>query len=107
MRNPLKRSNKSGKDCFYPAGICKCKVVFNLKIYNFQMFSRPSDIKCCFVCSIFILFRIIQTAEVYPEPSRISMIGLFVKTVKGFQLLNIFIKSSTFDIRLGFEYISE
>ena len=72
------------------------------------MFSRPSNIKCSFVCSIFILFPIIQTAEVYPEPSRISMIELFAKIIKkGFQLLTIFIKSSFFDIRLGFQYISE
>ena len=32
---------------------------------------------------------------------------LFAQIVKGFQLLTIFIKSSTLDIRLGFEYASE
>ena len=107
MRNPLKRQNKSGKGCFCTAGICKCTVVFKLKIYDLQMFSRPSDIKCSFVSSNFVLLRIIRTAEVYPEPGQTSMIEPFAKIVKGFQLLTIFIKSSILDIRLGFEYASE
>ena len=65
LRNPLKRPNKSGKGCFSTAGICKCTVVFKRKIYNLQMFSRPSDIKCSFVSSYFVSFRIIRTTEVY------------------------------------------
>ena len=104
---PLKRPNKSGKCCFGTVGICKCTVVFKLKIYNLQMFSRPSDIKCSFVSSNFVLFRIIRTAEVYLEPIRTFTMELFAKIVKGFQLLTIFIKSSILDIRLGFEYASE
>ena len=55
----------------------------------------------------FVLFRIIRTAEVYSESSRTSTMELFAKIVKSFQLLTIFIKSSIFDIRLGFEYASE
>ena len=92
MRIPLKRQNKSRKDCFCTAGICKFTVVFKLKIYNLQMFSRPSDIKCSFVSSNFVLFRIIRTAEVYSEHSRTSTVKLFAKIVKGSQLLTIFIK---------------
>ena len=47
MRNP----NKTGKGSFCTAGVCKCKVVFKLRIYKLQMFHRPSDIKCSFVSS--------------------------------------------------------
>ena len=97
MGNPLRRPNKSGKGCFCTAGICKCTVVLKLKIYNLQMFSRTSGIKCSFAFSNFALFRITQTAEVYPEASRRSTL----------ELLTIFIKSSILDIRLGFEYASE
>ena len=104
---PLKRPNKSGKCCFGTVGICKCTVVFKLKIYNLQMFSRPSNIKFFFVSLNFVLFGIIRTAEVYSEPSRTSTTELFAKIVKGFQLLTIFIKSSTLDIPLSFEYASE
>ena len=107
MRNPLKRPNKSGKGCFCSAGICKCTGVFKLKIYNLQMFSRLSDIKCSFVSSTFFLFPIVWTAEVYSEPSRTSTMELFAQIVEGFQLLAIFIKSSILDVRLGFEYASE
>ena len=64
--------------------ICKCTVVFKLKIYNLQMFSRPSDIKCSFVSSNFVLFRIIRTAEVYSKPSRTSTMELFAQISKGF-----------------------
>ena len=107
LRNPLKRPNKNGKGCFSTAGICKCTVVFKRKIYNLQMFSRPSDIKCSFVSSHFVSFRIIRTTEVYWESNWTSTMKLFAQIVKGFQLLTIFIKSSTLDIRLGFEYASE
>ena len=58
MWKRLKRPNKSVKDCFCTAGICKWTVVFKLKIYNLQMFSRPSDKKCTFVSPNFVLFRI-------------------------------------------------
>ena len=71
------------------------------------MFSRPSNIKFFFVSLNFVLFGIIRTAEVYSEPSRTSTTELFAKIVKGFQLLTIFIKSSTIDIPLSFEYASE
>ena len=84
MRNPLKRPNKSGKGCFCTAGICKCTVVFKLKIYNLQMFSRPSDIECSFVSSNSVLFRIIRTAEVYSKPSRTSTMELYGQISKGF-----------------------
>ena len=67
------------------------------------MFSRPSDTKYFFVSSNFVLFWIIQTAEVYSEPSRTSTMELFAKIVIGFQLLTIFIKSFILDILLGFE----
>ena len=107
MRNPLKRPNKSGKDCFCSAGICKRTVVFKLKIYKLQMFNGPTDIKCSFVSSNFVLFRISRTAEVHSEHSRTSTMELFAQIVKGFRLLTIFIKSSIIDIRLGFEYASE
>ena len=103
MRNPLKKTNKSGKGCFCSAGICKCTTVFKLKIYNLQMFSSPSDIKCSFVCSDFVLLWIIQIAEVYSEPRTTSTMELFAKLVKGFQLLTIFIKSSILHIRLGLD----
>ena len=93
MRNPLKRPNKSGKGCFCTAGVCKCIVVFRLKISNLHMFSRPSDIKCSIVSSNFVLFRIIRTAEAHSELIRTSKMELFIKIVKGFQLLTIFIKS--------------
>ena len=63
------------------------------------MFSRPSDIKYSFVSSSFVLFRIIQTAEVCLEPSRTFF--------QGFQRLPIFIKSSMLHFRLGFEHNSE
>ena len=98
IRNPLKRPNKSGKGYF-----CTAK----LEIYNLQVFSRPSDIKCSFVSWNFVLFRIIRTAKVYSETSQTSWMELFAKIVKSFQLLTIFIKSSILDIRLGFEYASE
>ena len=71
------------------------------------MFSKPSDIKCSFVRSNFVLFRIIRIAEVYSEPSRTSKMELFAKLVLGFQLITIFIKSSILYIRLGFEYAKE
>ena len=71
------------------------------------MFSRPSDIKCPFVSSNIILFRIIWTAEVYSELSQTSTMELFAKIGKGFQLLTIFIKSIILDIWLCFEYVSE
>ena len=71
------------------------------------MFSRASNIKCSFASSSFVLFRIIRTAEVYSEPSQTSTMELFVKIVKSFQMLTIFIKGSIFDFRLGFEYASE
>ena len=58
------------------------------------MFSRTSDIKCSFVSSNFVLFRVIQTAEMYSEPSRTSTMELFAKIVIGFQLLTIFMKNS-------------
>ena len=104
---PFEKAKQSGKGCFCTTGICKCSVVFKLKIYNLQMFSRPSDIKCSFVCSNFVLFRIMQIAEVYSEPSQTSTMELFAKIVKGFQVLTIFLKSSILDIRLGFQYGSE
>ena len=71
------------------------------------MFSRPSDIKCSFVSSNFVLFRIIRTAEVYLEPIRTFTMELFAKIVKGFQLLTILIKTSILDTRLDFEYATE
>ena len=98
---------KSGKGCFCTTGICKCTVVFKLKIYNLQTFSRSSDIKCSFVCSNFVLFQIIRITEVYSESSQTSTMDLFAKIFKGFQLLTIFIKTSILDIRLDFEYTSE
>ena len=104
---PFEKAKQKRKRLFFTAGICKCTVVFKLKTWNLQMFSRPSDIKCSFVSSNFVLFRIIRTAEVYSEPSRTSTMELFAKIFKGFQLLTIFIKSSISDIRLGFEYASE
>ena len=36
-------------------------------------------------------------------PSRTSKIELFAKIISGFQLLNIFAKSSILDVKLGFE----
>ena len=71
------------------------------------MFSRPSDIKCYFVCLNFVLLQVIRTAEVYPELSVFgtSAMELFAKIINDFQLLTIFAKSSILDIRLGFEYI--
>ena len=39
--------------------------VLKLKIYNLQTFIRPSDIKCSFACSNFILFQIIRIVQVY------------------------------------------
>ena len=71
------------------------------------MFSGPSDKKCSFVSSSFVLFRIIRTAEVYSEPSRTFTMEFFAKIVKSFYLLTNFIKSLILDIRLGFEYASE
>ena len=104
MRNPLKMHNKSGKGCF--TGIFKCIVVFQLISYNLQMFSRPSDIKCSFACSNFVLLWIIRIAEIYSELSRQSTMERFSKIFKGFQLLTTFIKKSILDIRLGFECAS-
>ena len=83
MINPLKGSNKSRKGGFCINGICKCTVAFKLKIYNLFMFIRPSDIKCLFVYSNFVSFRIVRIAEVYSEPSRKSMMELFTKKVTG------------------------
>ena len=54
------------------------------------MFSRLAHIKWSFVCSNFVLFRIIWIAEVYSEPNRTSKMEVFPKIVSGFQLLNIF-----------------
>ena len=54
------------------------------------MFSRPSDKKCSVVSSIFVLFRIIRTAEVYSEPSRTFTMEFFAKIVKSFQLLTTY-----------------
>ena len=65
------------------------------------MFSRPSDIKCSFVGSNIVSFQIIQIAEVYSEPSQISTMELFEKIVNGFELLNIFTKSSILVIPTG------
>ena len=66
---PFKKDKKSGKGCFCTTGICKYTMVFKLKIYNLEMFNRPSNIKCFFVCSNFLLFRITRIAEVHSEPS--------------------------------------
>ena len=108
MGNPLRWPNKSGKGCFCTAGICKCTVVFKLKIYNLQMFSRPSDIKCSFVSSNFVLFRIIRTAEVAIQRNIQNPVEhLRWSFLHSFHLSAIFIKSSILDIRLGFEYASE
>ena len=71
------------------------------------MFSKPSDIKCSFACSNFVLFRIIRIAEVYSEPCRTSKMELIAKIVKGFQLFTVIIKSSILDIRMCFEWASE
>ena len=100
MRNPLKRPNKSGKGYFCTTGSFKCTMVFKMKICNLQMFSRPSDVKSSFVCSNFVLLRIIRMTELYSEPSRTCAKELFA------QLLTIFMKSSILDIQLGFEYAS-
>ena len=104
---PFEKAKQKRKDCFCTAGICKCTVIFKLKIYKLQMFSGPSDKKCSFVSSSFVLFRIIRTAEVYSEPSRTFTMEFFAKIVKSFHLLTNFIKSLILDIRLGFEYASE
>ena len=104
---PFEKTKKAEKRCFCTAGICKCTVVLKLEIYNLEMFIRPSDIKCSFACSYFVLFRIIRIAEVYSEPRRTSTMELFGKIVKDFQLLNILIKISILHIRLGFECVSE
>ena len=42
---PFERTKQSRKGCFCATGICKYTVIFKLKIYNLQIFSRPSDIK--------------------------------------------------------------
>ena len=68
MRNSLERSNKSRKGFFCVNGIYECTIVVKLKTYHFQIFSRPSDIKFSFVCSNFVLFRIIGIAEAYSKP---------------------------------------
>ena len=70
---PFEKAKKSGKGCFCTAGICKCTVVFKLKIYNQQMCSRLSDIKCSFVS----LSSEMVAAEVYSEPSRTSTMESF------------------------------
>ena len=43
----------------------------------------------------------------YFEPSLISKMDLLAKTVKGFQLLTIFTKSSILDVWLSSEYASD
>ena len=48
-----------------------------------------------------LIIQIIQIAEVYSEPSRTSTMELFEKMVNGFELLNIFTKSSILDIPTG------
>ena len=84
IRISLKRSNKSGKGRFCTTRICKYAVVSKPKIYNLQMFGRPSNMKCSFACSNFVIFRIIRIADVYSEPSRTFTMELFAKMVKGF-----------------------
>ena len=71
------------------------------------MFVRPLDTKCSFVCSNFVLFQIIQIAEVYSESSQTSKMKLFAKRVNGLQLLTIFAKASILDVRVGFDCASE
>ena len=84
MRIPLKRPKKTGKGCFCTTRLCKFTAVFELKIYNLLMFSRPSNIKYSFICSNFVLFRIIRIVEVYSKHSRTFTMELFAKIFKGF-----------------------
>ena len=51
--------------CFHIDGIQKYAIVFKLKMFNLRMFSRTLDIKCSFVCSNFVLFRIIRIVSFY------------------------------------------
>ena len=104
---PFENVKQKRKGCFYITGICKYTVVFKPKIYNLQMFSRPSDIKGSFLCSNFVLFRIIRIAEVYSEASQTFTMELFTKIVKGFHLLIIFIKTYILGVRLGSKYTSK
>ena len=50
-----------------------------MKLYNLQKYIRPLEIKYSFVCSNFVLFRIIPIAEVYSESSRTCKMKLFAK----------------------------
>ena len=64
--------------------------------------------KLCFC--FFIVYSGLQTRvvlEAYTEPSQISKMEYFAKTVDAFQALTIFEKSSILEISLGSEYASE
>ena len=75
----------------------------NVQLANVFWTFRYKMIFCIFE---FCLIRIIRTAEVYSKPTQTSTMELLAKLVLGFQLLTIFIKSSTLDIPLGIEYAS-
>ena len=42
---PFEKAKQKRKRLFCTTGICKCAVVFKLKIHNLQIFRRLSDIK--------------------------------------------------------------
>ena len=49
----------------------------------------------------------VEIAETYSEPSKISKMVLFTKTVKAFRSLTIFAKKNYFNVWQGSEYDSE
>ena len=101
--NPLKSPNKSGKGCFCTTGICKCTVVFKLKIYYLQMFSRTSDA----VLYLQILSSSYSNSRgVFRIQSNIYD-GAFCENSYRLSAVNYFHKKLDLNIRLGFEYASK
>ena len=66
------------------------------------MFMLSSERHMNVICTFNLNF--VSITEVYSEPCKTSKMGLFAKTINGFQLLTIFVKNSILDVWLGSEY---
>ena len=76
----------------------------HFKKHNFHYASSQMPFRDIFKWSYFQELLLTKT---YSEPSQTSKITLLPKIFNGFQLLTIFTKTSTLDVRVGFECVSD